>query len=186
MGECAKEAKQGFPFALSPFRAFVIPVEKAAIAPGCYHCPAGFPSFQALVSSQYIVPNELRSERQMTDRNQPDSGADRADDEEGHNLVEVEAIAGWTFDRQRREVRLGGRSIRLTNIEFFILRHLAARPYWAYTRRQIARAVCEALGDQQAIAEEDVDEHVISLRDKLGMLSDYVQSVPYIGYRFKE
>jgi hypothetical protein len=30
-----------------------------------------------------------------------------------------------------------------------------------------------------------VDQHVASLLDQLGAFHDYVQAVPYIGYRFK-
>jgi DNA-binding winged helix-turn-helix (wHTH) protein len=35
------------------------------------------------------------------------------------------------------------------------------------------------------VTEETVDEHIDALRDQLGVLHDYVQTVPYIGYRFK-
>ena len=35
------------------------------------------------------------------------------------------------------------------------------------------------------MTEQALDEHIASLREKLGLFSDYVQSVPYVGYRFK-
>ena len=78
--------------------------------------------------------------------------------------------------------RLGREPIRLTNLEFRILSFLASRPYYAFTRRRIAEAVSRP---ERPVSEDGVDEHILSLRDKLGFFRDFVQSVPYIGYRFK-
>ena len=80
------------------------------------------------------------------------------------------------------QLAFGTQPIQLGNIEFRILLFLASRPYHAFKRRAIAEAVSS---DWQAVTETDVDEHIASLRDQLGVLHDYVQSVPYIGYRFK-
>lgn len=80
-------------------------------------------------------------------------------------------------------VELSGEPIPLEAVEFKILTFLAKRPYRAFSRRQIAIAVSSAF---EAVAETDIDRHVQSLRDKLGLFSDYIQSVPYVGYRFKE
>jgi len=87
---------------------------------------------------------------------------------------------------------LGQRPIQLGNIEFKILLYLASRPYHAFTRRSIAEAIqsdyeSTASGkdiDQQ-VTVDNIDEYIHSLRDQLGVLHDYVQTVPYIGYRFK-
>lgn len=78
---------------------------------------------------------------------------------------------------------LGQEPIQLGNVEFRILLFLASRPYHAFTRRAIADAVST---NPNPIAEADVDEHISSLRDQLGVFYDYVQNVPYVGYRFKE
>lgn len=79
-------------------------------------------------------------------------------------------------------VALGQEPIRLGAVEFRILMFLAGRPYHAYTRGAIAAAVTT---HEVPVAEEDVDALVSVLRDQLGVLHDYVQTVPYIGYRFK-
>ncbi len=79
-------------------------------------------------------------------------------------------------------VELSGESIPLEPVEYRILVFLAATPYRAYTRKQIVDAVTTF---EEPVTEESVDEHIRSLRDKLGLFSDYVQSVPYVGYRFK-
>lgn len=77
------------------------------------------------------------------------------------------------FDRQ---------PIQLGCVEFHILLFLASRPYHAFTRQAISKAVRL---EQVPLDEKQVDEYIATLRDQLGVLHDYVQSVPYIGYRFK-
>jgi DNA-binding response OmpR family regulator len=77
---------------------------------------------------------------------------------------------------------LGRETIQLGIVEFRILLYLAGRPYHAFTRRSIADAVCT---ERDPVVEDTVDRHVASLLDQLGVFHDYVQSVPYIGYRFK-
>jgi DNA-binding response OmpR family regulator len=77
---------------------------------------------------------------------------------------------------------LGKEVIQLGIVEFRILLFLASRPYHAFSRRSIADAVGS---EQDPVREETVDRHVASLLDQLGVFHDYVQSVPYIGYRFK-
>jgi DNA-binding response OmpR family regulator len=72
--------------------------------------------------------------------------------------------------------------IQLGIVEFRILLYLAGRPYHAFTRRSIADAVSS---ERDPVSEDTVDRHVASLLDQLGVFHDYVQSVPYIGYRFK-
>ncbi len=78
--------------------------------------------------------------------------------------------------------RLGRIPFELSQIEFHIIEFLASKPYRAFTRQQIIESF---LGTKYSITEESLDNHIRALRDKLGIFSDYVQSVPYIGYRFK-
>ncbi len=59
---------------------------------------------------------------------------------------------------------------------------LSRWPYHAFTQRQIAEAVS---AEGQIVAEETIDEHIATLRERLGVLHDFVQSVPHVGYRFK-
>jgi hypothetical protein len=39
--------------------------------------------------------------------------------------------------------------------------------------------------DSRPIEEAAVDDYVATLRDQLGILHDFVQSVPHVGYRYK-
>lgn len=87
------------------------------------------------------------------------------------------------FDRERREVRVVGRTIRLTYSEFEIFRLLANNPYWPFSTREVVEGVARYDCD---VTLENVDAHVATLREKLGEFSDYIQTVPGFGYRFKE
>jgi DNA-binding response OmpR family regulator len=80
-------------------------------------------------------------------------------------------------------VELLGEAIPLELVEFRLLDFLSSQPYKAFTRRQIAEAISSP---ESRVSEDMIDGYVMSLRDKLGLFSDYVQSVPYVGYRFKE
>jgi DNA-binding response OmpR family regulator len=80
-------------------------------------------------------------------------------------------------------VKRGKKPISLTGIEWRILKLLASRPYHAFTSRHIVAAVNT---DNQPVTEESLRGHIASLREKLGFFADYVQTVPYIGYRFRE
>lgn len=93
------------------------------------------------------------------------------------------------IDRQQRRdrpsdyrMKLGRETIWLSTIEYRIIRFLAAHPYRAFTRHSIADAVSTY---QDKVGKETLDRHVASLREKLGFFADYIQTVPYIGYRFK-
>lgn len=76
----------------------------------------------------------------------------------------------------------GGKPIQLGIIEFRILTFLAGWPYHAYTRRQIADALA---ANSLQVNEAAIDDHVSNLRDQLGVLGDFVQTVPHVGYRYK-
>jgi hypothetical protein len=77
---------------------------------------------------------------------------------------------------------LGKEPIQLGLVESRILLYLASRPYHSFTRRSIANAVSSK---NEPVGEDAVDGHVTALVDQLGVFHDYVQAVPYVGYRFK-
>jgi DNA-binding response OmpR family regulator len=92
----------------------------------------------------------------------------------------------WPIRENRSEgtyrLALGKDAIQLGIVEFRVLLFLASRPYHAFSRRSIAEAVNT---EQDRLTEDKVDQYVVSLLDQLGEFHNYVQSVPYIGYRFK-
>jgi DNA-binding response OmpR family regulator len=102
-------------------------------------------------------------------------------------LLEEAACQDWPvhaghFTHTSYRFAPGQETIELGNVEFRILLFLASRPYHAFTRQSIATAVSS---QEDPVSEETVDRHIASLLDQLGMFHDYVQAVPYIGYRFK-
>lgn len=93
-------------------------------------------------------------------------------------IEKEEQVAGvWSY-----EMRLGRKVIRLGAVEYRILGFLAAKPYHAFTPMQIIEAV-DSKDDPVTV--ETLAEFIRRLRNQLGIFSDYIQSVPHIGYRFK-
>ena len=80
------------------------------------------------------------------------------------------------------QIILQGLPINLDPIEFRIVTFLASRPYHAFKTEEIIQHVNEK---DESMEPEALAQHIQSLRSKMGFFRDYVQSVPYIGYRFK-
>ncbi len=121
----------------------------------------------------------------------PDNRPTNPDERAIADLTEFLAEASqqtWPLDQEKLQgpksfrVAFGQAPIQLGPVEFRILLFLASRPYHPFTRRTIAAAITTAA---DPVSEEAVDAHIDALRDQLGVLHDYVQTVPYIGYRFK-
>lgn len=98
--------------------------------------------------------------------------------ERRHHSEDNDRIVGpWSY-----QAKLGRGTIRLSPVEFRILNFLAARPYHAYTRRRIAEAVSTK---SQPVTQETLGSYIRSLREQLGFYGNFIQQVPYLGYRFK-
>jgi DNA-binding response OmpR family regulator len=78
----------------------------------------------------------------------------------------------------------GDKPIRLGAIEFQILLFLASRPYHAFTPKQIVTTVAAEL-KSPPLECAALETHVANLREQLGVLSDFVQTVPGVGWRYK-
>ncbi len=73
--------------------------------------------------------------------------------------------------------------IELSATEFRVLRALARKPGWVFTRQQILE---EVHGDICAVTDRAVDVQIVGLRKRLGPAGRYVETVRGVGYRFKE
>jgi DNA-binding response OmpR family regulator len=93
-------------------------------------------------------------------------------------VIDAPPASPWSY-----AARLGRETISLDYVEYRILSFLASKPYHAFTTRRIIEAVTT---ERHPVTEQTLDRHIASLRAKLGFFADYIQSVPYIGYRFKE
>jgi DNA-binding response OmpR family regulator len=77
---------------------------------------------------------------------------------------------------------LGLEPLQLGEVEFRILMLLASKPYHPFSPQSIAAGVTT---ERFPVSEATLDQHIASLREQLGFFRDYVQTVPYMGYRFK-
>jgi two-component system phosphate regulon response regulator PhoB len=89
---------------------------------------------------------------------------------------------GLMINPPRREVRVDGAPIELTNTEFKLLHFLMRQPGLVFTRDQIVEGVH---GDDYPVTERSVDVQVVGLRKKLGEYGSYVETVRGVGYRFR-
>jgi len=87
------------------------------------------------------------------------------------------------IDIDRHEVVVESKKTDLTLTEFGILHYLASRPGFVRTRDQIIAAVH---GKSTVLSSRTVDVHVTALRRKLDALSECVETVRGVGYRFSE
>jgi DNA-binding response OmpR family regulator len=88
------------------------------------------------------------------------------------------------IDRDRHEVRIGGRLVPLTAVEFRLLAALLDADGRVLTRDQLLDAVYGH--DEAEILDRTVDVHIGRLREKLGDDADaprYVATVRGVGYR---
>jgi len=96
--------------------------------------------------------------------------------------TETLEFEGLVIDPARHEVRVDGEPIRLTATEFRIVRFLARRPGWVFTRFQI---VDGAHGPDYPVTDRSIDFQMVGLRRKLGSCAHYIETVRGVGYRFK-
>lgn len=103
--------------------------------------------------------------------------AEKKDEEAG----EVIRRGTFVLDLGRREASIAGKPLDLTFTEFEILRLLAKRPGWVYSR---SRIVNQIKGSDYPVTERAVDVQIVGLRKKLGD-ADLIETVRGVGYKFK-
>jgi two-component system, OmpR family, alkaline phosphatase synthesis response regulator PhoP len=92
-------------------------------------------------------------------------------------------LHGLVIHPGRRQVLLEDRPLDLTVTEFDLLRFLAVKPGWTFTRQQIIDGVH---GEKCSITGRAVDVQIVGLRKKLGPAGKYIETVRGVGYRFRE
>lgn len=92
-------------------------------------------------------------------------------------------IHNLEIDPGRHRVMIDGDLVKLTTTEFGLLKFLASRPGWVFTRYQIVDAVH---GNDYPVTDRSVDVQVVGLRKKLGDAGKYIETVRGVGYRFQE
>jgi two-component system alkaline phosphatase synthesis response regulator PhoP len=105
---------------------------------------------------------------------------EQAEKLDGGSVIRIEELE---IDPVRFEVRIQGKTVKLTYTEFSLLYFLAGKPGWVYSRYQIVDAL---KGEDYVVTERSVDVQVVGLRKKLGKFGTYIETVRGVGYRFKE
>jgi two-component system phosphate regulon response regulator PhoB len=93
------------------------------------------------------------------------------------------SAADILIDLQRHDVRVAGKAIDLTAIEFKLLSTLLQRRGRVQARDRLLN---EVWGYEAPIDTRTVDTHVRRLREKLGKRGDLIETVRGFGYRFRE
>ena len=88
-----------------------------------------------------------------------------------------------SIDPARHEVRVNGRQVHLTSLEFKLLRALMQRRGRVQERDRLLNDVW---GYESVIDTRTVDTHVRRLREKLGKGGDAIETVRGFGYRLRE
>jgi two-component system phosphate regulon response regulator PhoB len=88
-----------------------------------------------------------------------------------------------TINPARHEALVNGKAAPLSATEFGILRFLARRPGWVYSRSQIISGI---RGEDYPVTDRSVDVAIVGLRRKLGEAGDLIETVRGVGYRFRE
>lgn len=98
---------------------------------------------------------------------------------------EFEKIGELKVDLKRHEVYLKNEMIRLSSIDFEILKMFIMHKNQVLTRRQLLEAIEQ---DEYYVEDNTLSVHVKRLRDKLGVYNgvSYIETVRGIGYRLNK
>ncbi len=99
---------------------------------------------------------------------------------------EVILVDGLEIDLGRRSVQVRNKPVRLTYVEFELLRTLASHPGRVYSRRMLLEALW---GGADYREPRTIDVHVRHLREKLEpdpAEPEYILTVRGVGYRFRD
>jgi len=84
------------------------------------------------------------------------------------------------IDLNKFEVRIKGKQIDLTATEFRLLKLLAEKIGWVFTREQILEHLW---GNDKIVVDRTIDVHIKNLRDKLKKYGEIIKGVRGVGYK---
>lgn len=112
-------------------------------------------------------------------RRESTKGSTGADGEPENDIISYDDLV---IDLGCHEVRLGNEIIDLTVTEFNVLKLLAARPGWVFSRQAI---IDNVRGYDYSVTPRAIDVQVFGLRKKMGEVGKRIETVRGIGYRFR-
>jgi len=96
---------------------------------------------------------------------------------------DIYSVDDLTVDVGRHKVSVGKKDIQLTSMEFKLLLTLVQRRGRVQSRDQLLEDVWEL---DSSVTTRTVDTHVKRLRQKLGRMGKFVETVRGLGYRLKD
>jgi two-component system, OmpR family, phosphate regulon response regulator PhoB len=102
-------------------------------------------------------------------------------DSNGQGSEESSSFGDLTLNLDAHQVFVDNQEIELTALEFRLLQHLIDRRGRVQTRDQLLE---EVWGYSSNVTTRTVDTHIKRLREKLGSIGDYIQTIRGVGYRF--
>ena len=72
--------------------------------------------------------------------------------------------------------------MHLTSTEFLILKILAEKQGWVFSREKILDLLW---GDEKDVFDRTVDVHIKNLRDKLGTAGKLIKNIRGVGYKLE-
>ena len=100
--------------------------------------------------------------------------------EEGEGVVSIDELV---IDINRHQVKLEGKKIVLTAMEFKLLHFLASHPGQVFTRENLLNHVST---DDTFIIDRNIDVHIRSIRKKLNKHRELIETIHRVGYRFRD
>lgn len=95
----------------------------------------------------------------------------------------LELADGVVMDLNRYEVTARGRKLDLTTTEFKLLRILAERRGWVFSRDEILNRLW---GEEKSVLDRTIDVHITNLRKKLGKAGSLIENVRGVGYKLRD
>lgn len=87
-----------------------------------------------------------------------------------------------TIDPGKYEVLVDNEKVQLTSTEFMILKMMAEKPGWVFSREKILDLLW---GDEKDVFDRTVDVHIKNLRDKLGPVGKMIKNIRGVGYKIE-
>jgi two-component system phosphate regulon response regulator PhoB len=100
-----------------------------------------------------------------------------------HEPEKIIQFGGLLIDVEKHLVSVKKKSVQLTHTEFKLLLELAQKRGRVYTRETLLNRVWGYTYEGYA---RTVDTHIRRIREKLGPMGEYIETIRGVGYRFKE
>jgi two-component system phosphate regulon response regulator PhoB len=121
-------------------------------------------------------PLELKARIEALVKRQRERGQRQAVVVRGNLRLSTEEYKAYAMEAGKEQ------ELKLTPMEFRLLQFLIKNEHRVVTRADILQGVW---GSGVFVVDRVIDKHVSSLRQKLGSLADYIQTVPRLGYQFQ-